>query len=94
MATCDKCLKRDAVASGIVSGTYYRNICQSCLNESMAISSGHARWERTVDMEDNEANVQQPYNADGSINVRFAKMYPKQAQALFTPEEIAKADRK
>lgn len=55
------------------------------------MSSGHARWNRSIDTEDHEHEIQQPYNADGSINTKFAKLYPMQAGKLFTPEEIRRA---
>ena len=57
----------------------------------MQVSSGDARWQRTIDLENHEADIQQPYNADGSINVRFARLYPKQAAALFSKEQLRKA---
>lgn len=80
--------------SAIIDGVYHKNVCGTCNAKANVVSSGHARWARSIDAEDREADVQQPYNADGSINVRFAKMHPVQAKALFTSEEIAKADRK
>lgn len=94
MAKCSKCTKRDATAAGIVKGVYYKDICQSCLNEQNVVSSGHARWSRSIDAEDHEADIQQPWNADGTINTRFAKLYPRQAKAVFTPEELDRANRK
>lgn len=57
------------------------------------VSSGHAEWNRTIDMQDHEADIQQPYNKDGTINTRFAKLYPKQAKALFTEVELRNANR-
>jgi hypothetical protein len=56
------------------------------------VSSGDARWQRTIDAEDHEAEIQQPWNADGSINTRFAKLYPTQAAALFSEKEIRDAN--
>lgn len=92
---CDKCLSDVShVSSAVVKGVYYRAICAPCLNEATVVSSGHARWSRSIDVEDHEHELQQPYNADGSINTRFAKLYPKQAQAIFTPEELDAANRK
>lgn len=89
---CEKCQTNQATGSAIVQGVYYRDICDEC--RSVAVSSGHARWEQSIDAEDHEADIQQPWNADGSINTRFAKLYPEQAKAVFTPEQIEKADRK
>lgn len=95
MAKCDHCKVNDAVENQaiIIKGIFYRNICSSCFNADGAISSGHAEWERTLDAQDREADIQQPWNADGSINTRFAKLYPKQAEAVFTKEELDKAMR-
>lgn len=72
---------------------YYREVCGSCKLSNNIVSSGHASWSRTIDIEDHEADVQQPYNSDGTINTRFAKLYPKQAKVLFTEEQIRNANR-
>lgn len=90
---CDKCKTHPASLSAVVDGVYYRNLCHSC-KPLPKVSSGHARWERDLDVQDNEADIQQPYNADGTINVRFAKLYPQQAAVLFTPEQIRDAELK
>lgn len=64
-----------------------------CKLSNATVSSGHANWSRTIDVEDHEADIQQPYNSDGTINTRFAKLYPKQAKALFTPVQLREAER-
>jgi len=81
------------VTSLVVQGKYYPKICSECRYKLAPIitSSGDARWQRTIDLEDHEHEIQQPYNADGSINVRFARLYPEQAKALFTPDQLRKA---
>lgn len=89
---CTKCHQRQSSLSGIVKGVYYKNLCTECLNESSIVSSGDARWQRSLDAEDHEAEIQQPYLSDGTINTRFAKLYPKQASALFTEKEIRDAN--
>lgn len=95
MAKCKSCLTRNASGrSAIVIGVYYSDICDDCFNKSNVVSSGHARWQRSIDVEDHEHEIQQPYNSDGSINTGFAKLYPKQAQALFTSEQLDDANRK
>ncbi len=91
---CTECKTHEGDISAVISGEYYPNICTDCrtrLNAGQSVSSGHARWARDIDLQDNEANIQQPYNADGTVNGRFAKLYPTQAKALFTDEQIRKA---
>lgn len=89
---CDCCQKtKTNLRSAVVSGAFYKNVCEECLAKTRIVSSGHARWERSIDLEDHEADIQQPYNADGTINTRFAKLYPKQAKALFSESELRKA---
>lgn len=90
---CEICLKNPATSSAIIQGVYYKNVCDSCKPNSR-ISSGHARWERSIDAEDHEADIIQPYGADGGINPKFAKLYPKQAKALFTDEDIRNSELK
>lgn len=68
-------------------------MCTAALNP-VKVSSGAAEWDRVIDAQDHESDIQQPYNADGSINARFAKLYPRQAAALFTPEQIRDAELK
>lgn len=92
MAKCDLCGVRDGNLSAVIKGVFYKHVCTMC-NTSDQVSSGHARWLRSVDAEDHEAEVQQPHNADGTINARFAKLYPKQAAALFSEEDLRKANR-
>lgn len=87
---CERCNKRNAEYGAIIQGIYY-HLCGQCMPRSK-VSSGHARWERSIDLEDHEADIQQPYNADGSINPDFARLYPKQAAALFTPDQLRRAN--
>lgn len=90
---CESCLKNKPKGkSAIVNGVYYRNICDGCLVDANQVSSGHARWQRSTDLEDHEHEIQQPHNKDGSINARFAKLYPEQAKALFTDKQIRDAN--
>lgn len=94
MANCTICHTNEADVSAIIKGVYYPNICRedkAKLQAGQAISSGHAKWERSIDAEDHEADVQQPYNKDGTINGRFCRLYPRQAAALFTDEQMRKA---
>ncbi len=92
MVKCDLC-GNEATLGAVVGGIYYKHICVFCNSKGSSVSSGHAQWQRTMDAEDNEASIQQPWNSDGTINTRFAKLYPKQASALFSDEELRKAER-
>lgn len=65
----------------------YYKICSSC-KPLPKVSSGHARWSRTIDAEDHEADIQQPYGADGKPNATFVKLYPEQARAVFSEKQI------
>lgn len=98
MPQCVSCnLDKTPTHSLVFAGRYYKGICEDCkrlLLHSQQPSSGHARWQRSIDLEDHEADIQQPYNSDGSINSRFAKLYPKQAAALFNPKQIRDAELK
>ena len=93
MNTCDICHLNSSSCSAIVNGVYYKDVCDDCKLSNNTVSSGHAVWSRSIDVEDNEALIQQPYNADGTINTRFAKLYPTQAKALFTSEQLRNANR-
>lgn len=86
---CAICNKNKGSIGAIIDGVY-RRVCHECRAKPI-VSSGHARWERGIDLEDHEGDIQQPYNSDGSINAKFARLYPKQAQALFTPAQLRKA---
>ncbi len=87
---CDVCKLNKATGSAVKDGHYYKFICSDC-KPRPNVSSGHARWARGIDLEDHEADIQQPYNKDGTINRRFAMLYPKQAGVLFTNEQVRKA---
>lgn len=97
MSTCENCKKNPSNLSAIVSGVYYADLCYDCkaalVAHTAAVSSGHARWSRSLDLEDHEHEIQQPYNSDGTPNTRFMKLYPKQAEALFSEEQMRNANR-
>lgn len=76
---------------GYISDGVYMRLCFEC-KPLPQVSSGQARWERGIDLEDHEAEIMQPYNADGTINTRFAKLYPTQAKALFDEKQLRDAE--
>lgn len=88
---CEICGINSGTVSSVISGVYYKSVCSSCNGKSATVSSGHARWSRSVDVEDHQADLLQPHNADGSINAEFCKRYPQQSKAVFTDEQIVKA---
>lgn len=94
MSLCARCKKNNAKrgSSAILNGEFYELICESCLNSTIQVTSGAARWERTIDAEDHEADIQQPYSADGSINRKFISLYPDKARAIFSEEQIRNAN--
>lgn len=94
MAKCSECLREDGSITAVIQGRYYPSLCGACkarLNAGQAVSSGAARWSRTIDLEDHEADIQQPHNADGTPNGRFCRLYPDKAKYLFTDEQIRRA---
>lgn len=88
--TCQNCKIRPASIGVIINGDY-RDLCYEC-KPLPQVSSGAARWDRSIDLEDHEHEIQQPYNSDGTINARFAKLYPKQAKALFNDKQLRDAE--
>jgi hypothetical protein len=93
MEKCEICGTNSGNLSAVISGTFYKHVCSACNSKGSQVSSGHAKWLRSMDVEDNEAAIQQPWNADGTINTRFAKLYPKQAAVLFSEDDLRKAER-
>lgn len=84
---CVKCGLKPATVSAVLEGEYYRFLCEDCRPQPK-VNSGHARWERSIDLEDHLIDIMQPFNADGSRNADFIKVYPKQAAAIFTKEQM------
>jgi hypothetical protein len=48
---------------------------------------------RSIDAEDHEQDIQQPYGKDGKPNPMFIRLYPKQAKAVFTEKQMRDANR-
>ena len=91
---CEICKANNSVGSAVIDGQYVKDICARCKVSGIKTSSGHARWLQNVDVEDHSADIMQPHNADGTLNTDFAKLYPEQAKAVFTEDDIAEAMRK
>lgn len=88
MKLCEVCNNNEAVASAILGEQFYKYVCSSCKSGKSKVSSGHARWSRGIDAEDREADIQQPYGADGLPNRKFIQLYPDKARHHFTEAEI------
>jgi len=84
-----KCGNSETV-SAVVDGTYHSGICKSCLAgiSSVSLSSGSAGFNRRRDYEDNAEDTVQPYDAGGNPRPEFYRLYPSQAQKIFTKSEI------
>lgn len=91
---CSEC-HNPSQLSAVINGVYYKNLCDDCKRglSSGQVSSGQARFERSIDLEDHELDIQQPHNADGTANLRFIRAYPKQARAIFNDKQIRDASR-
>lgn len=80
----------DIVSSAVINGKYYQSICRSCISElsSVSISSGIQGFNRRRDYEDNAQDTIQPYDAGGNPRPEFYRLYPSQAEKIFTKSEI------
>jgi hypothetical protein len=92
--TC-QCGQNNTV-SAVVDGVYYPEICKSCLASisSVSISSGLQGYNRRRDYEDNAQDTVQPYDAGGNPRPEFYRLYPSQAEKVFTKSEIEQVKRK
>lgn len=93
---CTNCHQNKAEHSAVIKGVYYEGLCDGCfklLNRGQVVSSGHARWARSIDTEDHEADIQQPYGKDGKPNAKFIKLYPRQASYVFDEKQMRDASR-
>ncbi len=86
---CSECGNLNAV-SAVVDGKYYPNICHSCLagQSTIDFSSGAQSFDRRRQYEDNAQDTIQPYDAGGNPRAEFYRLYPKQAEKIFTKDEI------
>jgi hypothetical protein len=89
---CEICKRNKASLSAIIQGVYYKFLCEDC-KPAPNVSSGHARWARDIDLQDHEADIQQPYGKDGKPNPHFIRLYPKQAKAVFSEKQMRDASR-
>lgn len=93
---CTKCNQPREVVSALVEGTYYSNICKPCvaqLSGDYGFSSGAQSFDRRRTYEDYAQDTVQPYNASGP-NAEFYRLYPKQAEKIFTKAEVEQVRRK
>jgi hypothetical protein len=86
----------DNTISAYINSKYYPAITRSELNALQTdsqFSSGHQGFDRRRQYEDLAQDTVQPYDAKGP-NSEFYRLYPKQAEKVFTKEEIEEVKRK
>lgn len=76
--------------SAVINGVYYPDISKAELSElsSVSFSSGAQGFDRRRTYEDNAQDTVQPYDAGGNPRPEFFRLYPSQAQKIFTKSEI------
>jgi hypothetical protein len=84
---CQKCQAKTSCVSAISGGKYYKSICHGCLGGS-GLSSGAQSHERRRQYEDYAQDTVQPYDAGGNPRPEFYRLYPDQAEKVFTRSEI------
>lgn len=87
MAFCQICKLYPAEKAGIIKDTYYRNVCQNCINMSFNVSAGLASYNRARDLEEHEADIMQPYEG-GLPSKRFIHLYPERSRELWSEDQI------
>lgn len=92
--TCSQC-SQPATRSLIQAGAYFPNLCLGCFRKRTkpTVSTASPRYDRQIDLEDNQDMALQPFNPDGSPSQDFAKRYPEKANAYFTPEDLRQSIR-
>lgn len=91
---CQQCKTREGVGA-VIDSVYYSSICKTCITEksSSTLSSGVASFDRRRQYEDNAQDTVQPYDASGAPRPEFYRLYPTQAEKVFTKDEIEKVKR-
>lgn len=92
---CESCDSIEVV-SAIVRGKYHPAICKTCLAglyQHASFSSGAQSFDRRRQYEDFAQDTVQPYDAAGNPRAEFYRLYPKQAEKVFTKDEIEKVRR-
>jgi hypothetical protein len=82
--------------SAYINGKYYPSITRQELNvlqSDSQFSSGAQGFDRRRQYEDLAQDTVQPYNAEGP-NSEFYRLYPRQAEKIFTKDEIEEVKRK
>lgn len=92
---CIVCRINEATHMATVDGMYYPKLCSGCLTKLRGDSSfsyGAQSHERRRGYEDMAQDAVQPYNAKGP-NSEFYRLYPRQAEKIFTKDEIEQVKR-
>lgn len=82
--------------SAVVNGIYYPDISRAELGQrsSADLSSGSQSYDRRRQYEDHAQDTVQPYDAGGNPRPEFYRLYPRQAEKVFTKAEIEQVKRK
>ena len=76
--------------SAVVNGVYYSSITKAELSalSGISITSSSAGYDRRRNYEDHAQDTVQPYDAGGKPRPEFYRLYPSQAEKIFTKSEI------
>lgn len=94
---CTKCHQpRQVLVSALVGGAYYPHICGNCIaamEPDSGFSSGAQSFDRRRQYEDHAQDTVQPYDAGSNPRPEFYRLYPTQAEKIFTKAEIERVKR-
>lgn len=90
MRNCDNCHRKLPTQSAVINGKFgeYCNDCISGVQRSHNPRS--AQYARDRDWEAHEADMLQPWDANGKPSREFIRNYPEEAHVNFTQEELEK----
>lgn len=81
--------------SALINGVYHSNITKAELAQlsSGSLSSGAQSYDRRRQYEDHAQDTVQPYDAAGNPRAEFYRLYPRQAEKVFSKAEIERVKR-
>lgn len=87
MNYCNKCGTKAPTKMAVVSGVYYRNICNDCLSGTVSIPLD-GKYKREREREDFAKEILQPFDNNGDINPDFAQAYQKESVQMFGEDRL------